>query len=137
MTVLRINIDGKAYGWQRAGNSNGVFYTKEQTRQAEAIIANETKRQIGTPLLLGDIEFVAKIFIVPPASWSAKKRGRALRGEFRPRVKPDWDNFGKLICDALNSIAWKDDAQIVDGTVRKFYAEDPGIAITITELHAV
>lgn len=30
----------------------------------------------------------------------------------------DWDNYGKVICDALNGIAWKDDRQVKDGRVR-------------------
>ena len=31
----------------------------------------------------------------------------------------DWDNLGKLVCDAANGVLWKDDVQIVDGRVRK------------------
>jgi Holliday junction resolvase RusA-like endonuclease len=34
-------------------------------------------------------------------------------------VKPDWDNLGKLVCDACKGILWRDDAQIVDGRVCK------------------
>ena len=32
----------------------------------------------------------------------------------------DWDNIGKLISDALNGIAYKDDKQVKDGHVRLF-----------------
>lgn len=31
--------------------------------------------------------------------------------------KPDWDNLGKLACDALNGIAFKDDSQVDMGAV--------------------
>jgi Holliday junction resolvase RusA-like endonuclease len=31
----------------------------------------------------------------------------------------DWDNLAKLVCDALNGIAWKDDSQIVDARIVK------------------
>lgn len=34
-------------------------------------------------------------------------------------MKPDWDNIGKVVCDALNGIAYKDDAQIVCAQIRK------------------
>lgn len=34
-------------------------------------------------------------------------------------VKPDADNIAKLVCDALNGIAYKDDAQIVQLQVVK------------------
>jgi len=42
----------------------------------------------------------------------------------RPRIpdttKPDWDNSGgKLVSDALNGIAWDDDAQVTAGHVFK------------------
>ena len=33
--------------------------------------------------------------------------------------KPDWDNIGKLICDALNGVAYTDDAHVVMGGVQK------------------
>lgn len=33
--------------------------------------------------------------------------------------KPDWDNLGKLVCDALNGVAFKDDSQVCTGTVAK------------------
>ena len=33
--------------------------------------------------------------------------------------KPDWDNLGKLACDALNGIAFKDDSQVDMGAVTK------------------
>lgn len=36
--------------------------------------------------------------------------------------KPDWDNIGKIICDALNGVAWDDDSSVTCGTVKKRYA---------------
>lgn len=36
-------------------------------------------------------------------------------------VKPDWDNFGKSHCDALNGIAWVDDSKIFFGRCSKYY----------------
>ena len=38
-------------------------------------------------------------------------------------AKPDWDNAGKLIGDALNGYLWADDAQIVDANAQKYYGE--------------
>ena len=56
-----------------------------------------------------------------------------LSGEIRPTKKPDWDNSGKIIADSLNEIAYKDDSQIVDGMVRKFYGETPKVIVVIKE----
>jgi len=38
------------------------------------------------------------------------------------QTKPDWDNYGKLVSDALNGIAYRDDGQVFKGTVEKCYA---------------
>ena len=51
----------------------------------------------------------------------------------RPMKKPDFDNIGKIVCDALNDIAYHDDAQIVDAQVRKFFSDDPKVVVTIQE----
>lgn len=41
-------------------------------------------------------------------------------------VKPDKDNLEKATMDALKGLLWRDDAQICDGRVRKWYAEKDG-----------
>ena len=62
-----------------------------------------------------------------------KKRELMLNRTIRPIVKCDWDNIGKIVCDALNGIAYHDDKQVVDGQVRKFYSEQPRVVVTIQE----
>ena len=47
--------------------------------------------------------------------------------------KPDFDNIAKIICDALNEIAFKDDSQVYDCRVEKFYSEKPRTVVTIEE----
>ena len=51
--------------------------------------------------------------------------------QIRPGKKPDWDNIGKVVTDSLNQIAYRDDAQVVDAQVRKFFSEQPRIEVTI------
>jgi Holliday junction resolvase RusA-like endonuclease len=133
MTSYRIQIDGVIPGWQRAGHS-GHHYTQAKTRDAEERIKAAALAQVGSPMIAGPVELFAKVYAPIPASWSAKKKAHAIRGEIRPTCKPDWDNVGKLISDALNGCMWKDDAQIVDGSIRLFYAERPGADILVTEI---
>lgn len=45
----------------------------------------------------------------------------------------DWDNHAKAVSDALNSICYFDDRQIIDGHVRLFKGE-PKIIVTLEEL---
>ena len=49
----------------------------------------------------------------------------------RPIKKPDWDNIGKVVADSLNQVAYRDDAQVVDSQVRKFYSRQPRVEVTI------
>ena len=47
--------------------------------------------------------------------------------------KPDADNLAKAILDALNGVAYPDDAQIVTLTVRKRYGEADMVHVLIEE----
>ena len=53
--------------------------------------------------------------------------------EIKPTKKPDADNIAKAVCDALNGIAYKDDSQVVDLTVRKYYSKFPRVQVFISE----
>ena len=69
-----------------------------------------------------------------PKSFTKKKCRQIETGELWHTVKPDCDNLTKSILDALNGVAWHDDAQIVNLSVHKGYSIDGGyIALTICE----
>ena len=74
---------------------------------------------------------IAAIYPVPH-SWSKRKQEEAIDNRILPMVKPDWDNIGKIVCDALNGIAYKDDAAITDATVCKRYGTRPCVAVRLT-----
>ena len=56
------------------------------------------------------------------------------RGLIRPTKKPDIDNVVKALADALNHVAYRDDTQIVDCQVRKFYADEPRVEVLIRQI---
>lgn len=68
-----------------------------------------------------------------PTSASKKKRALMMAHVIRPTKKPDFDNIGKVVADSLNGIAYRDDAQIVDAQVRKFYGLTPKVVVIISE----
>ena len=70
-----------------------------------------------------------------PKSFSKKKQNEAIEGRISPLTKPDADNIAKIICDALNDIAYKDDTQIVELTIIKKYASEPKVKITLCEYY--
>lgn len=69
-----------------------------------------------------------------PKSASKKKRAQMIENVIRPTKKPDMDNIVKIIADSLNGIAYKDDSQIVDCMVRKFYSDNPKVTVVIQEV---
>jgi Holliday junction resolvase RusA-like endonuclease len=76
-----------------------------------------------TDLVLG-VDVTARIAM--PASWSGKQRARLLSTPHD--AKPDWDNIGKAVSDALTG----DDSKIYRGTVVKFWTDrDPGLDVTL------
>ena len=66
-----------------------------------------------------------KAFYPIPKSTSKKNRQLMIGGKLFPTKKPDADNVAKVICDALNGIAYGDDTQIVRLSVEKVYTDEP------------
>lgn len=81
--------------------------------------------------LNGPLSLCVVFFVPIPASWSEKKKEMALCTKLYPAKKPDLDNMVKLVKDALNSIIWIDDKQIVGLNASKFYSDKPETQIMI------
>ena len=72
-----------------------------------------------------------------PKSLSKAKKALIAEGNVYPLVKPDCDNIGKAIMDALNGYAYKDDKQVVNCLIEKKYAvndEDIGVKVFVGEV---
>jgi Holliday junction resolvase RusA-like endonuclease len=69
-----------------------------------------------------------------PKSTPKKKTVLMAQGTIRPTKKPDADNIGKIVADALNGICYKDDSQIVTFVVEKRYALIPKVTVSIQEV---
>ena len=138
--MITFLVEGKPQGKARAR----TFYDKrvgkmrsitpEQTKSYEDLIRWNYKaaggQYFGEKLISVDIQ----AFYPIPQSFSKKKRTEAVTERIRPTTKPDCDNCAKAVLDALNGVAFYDDSQVVDLTVRKFYGERPYIKVTIIPL---
>lgn len=110
-------------------------YTPEKTAVYENLVKLEYERQCGgmkfeqgVPL---DMRLTA-YFQIPKSA--GKKRRQAMEDRaVRPTGKPDADNILKAVTDGLNRVAFHDDSQIVDVTVRKYYSGEPRVTVTIQE----
>lgn len=127
--MIRFTVPGAPKGWQRTGynQKTGAKYTQEQTRTQEALVAWAYKKTCGAYRFPNgtyvDMRVIAYLPIPKSKSKAVQQKMRS--GEIRPTVKPDFDNIGKLIADALNGVAYDDDKCIVDAQVRKFYSDNP------------
>ena len=73
-------------------------------------------------------------FYQMPKSMTKADRKLVGCGKMFPTKKPDADNIAKVICDALNGVAYGDDTQIVKLVVSKLYKEgEPLVQVCLEE----
>lgn len=131
--IIRFTIPGVPQGKQRPRFTRfGRAYTPEKTRQYEEDVRS-AYLEAAQDAHFSDRPVCVEILAFYPIPNSAAKGRRAAMagGSIRPVVKPDCDNVCKIICDALNGIAWRDDAQVVKITVEKRYGETPMVHVVI------
>ncbi len=84
----------------------------------------------GGEVLEGPVEIRIVCWFERPKSHSKKRRQ-----DREPKTtKPDLDNVGKAILDALNEIAYNDDGQVFMLTVEKWYAGPYDLIGTVLEV---
>ena len=131
---FKVPGDPVGKGRPRFVRATGRTYTPEKTERYENLVKLAFIKEypdvtpIDGPI---SVEMVANFSV--PKSWSKKKQALAIAGVLRPTKKPDTDNIAK-IKDALNGIAWRDDAQVVEEVISKYYAEVPSLTIIIETL---
>lgn len=119
--MVKLNIPGTPQGKARPRFSRtGHAYTPDETRRYEARVAVLGKYAMCNRDIMRRAVKISILAAFPvPASYSQKRRAACLQGCERPAKKPDMDNIIKIICDGLNGIAWKDDAQVVEALLPK------------------
>lgn len=131
--ILQLLIEGAPQGKGRPrsrivrprGKSMFIqVYPDPDSAKTEEMISIQARIAMrGIPIITGAAKLEVLCMFAVPKSWPQRDRIDALAGDLRPLVKPDWDNLGKLVSDAFNEIVWKDDSQVVDAHVQKFYGE--------------
>ena len=135
---LTFTVPGEpvAKGRPKASIINGHVHmrTPAKTASFELLVRSEFERQFpDLEPIKGPVSVCWRAYFQIPKSWSKKKQKMAADGIIVPTKKPDTDNLAK-IKDALNCVAWADDAQVVDEEVHKRYVEPgqvPRLVITI------
>ncbi len=131
---VQFTIDGRPQGKGRPRLSYGRIKTPDQTVMYENYIKLLYRSSIKT-YFEGPIKLIIKAYYPIAKSDSKKKKEQKLNGDIRPyNIKPDIDNVVKVICDALNEIAYKDDTQIVELGTSKYFSDKPRVEVTIESI---
>lgn len=151
MKLVEISILGEPKGKQRPKARNaGKFiqiYTPKQTTSYESRVVYEYKMKYDGMAFDINSELKATVkayFQIPKSHYRFHKKTNTLdldgsgtmmkQGLVRPKKAPDTDNIAKICLDALNGIAYPDDAQIVELNVQKWYSEEPRVEVMIEEI---
>lgn len=135
---VRFTILGEPKGKarHRFNTQTGRAFTPKQTVNYETLVHTEYMVQCKGFRFPDDAMLDMRIlaYYSIPKSGSKKVKAQKLANVIRPTKKPDMDNVVKMVADALNQVAYKDDTQIVDCQVRKFYSAEPRIEVIIREV---
>lgn len=139
MQSVTFHVPGKPQGKARARtvyNKNighSVSYTPEKDLLYENLIKTMYLQEADGKKLNDDDPVMLSIVarFLPPKSISKKKQQQMLSGEILPLKKPDMDNIVKVVADALNGAAYRDDTQIVCVMAKKVYSAVEGLDITV------
>mgnify|MGYP000867813781 FL=1 len=135
LTRISFEVPGEPVAKERprTNMATGVVYTPDKTKNYEETVkwcyqmaAHGARFPDDEPLSM-----LVVAYRPIPKSANAKKKSLMRAGAQRPITKPDWDNVGKIVSDALNGIAYRDDAQIVDARVVKRYSDNPMVKVSV------
>lgn len=126
MSDFTFTVPGKPTGKGRPRFAQGRTFTPRETVLAEQTI-RAAWEGVGSPRLPdGPVFLRVTIGVERPRSHFKRDMTLTAEGVRNPRPsrqKPDVDNAIKLVMDALNTRAWRDDVQIVDAHIDRVWAE--------------
>lgn len=132
---VNFTIDGEPIGKARprVNTKTKRAYTPEKTKMYENYIKLLYKCQV-QHYFEGYVRLTVIAYYGIAKSDSNKVKQQKRENILRPSKKPDIDNVYKLVADALNTIAYKDDAAIVEGDFKKYYSDRPRVEVTIEKI---
>lgn len=140
MQKLMFEIPGSPIGQGRPKfstiNGHAKAYDPEKSRNYKAyvrLLATQAMKDSGFTMIEGPCCLSIDAYFEVPKSKSKKFREAALSGLEYPTKKPDLSNIVKGIEDALNGLAYKDDALIVRLHTVKLYSEIPRVEVTLID----
>lgn len=129
----KFEVLGEVVGKERPRFARGHTYTPEKTKNYETAIKNSFRCKC-SHFSKKALRIKILAYLEPPKNISKTKREKMLKNEIACTKKPDADNIAKVVCDALNKVAYHDDSQIVDLVVLKRWGIVNKITVYIEEI---
>ena len=133
--MVILTLPGEPKAKQRPRFSKGNTYTPNNTVTYENWVRTCFMNQEGR-MLEGELKAEIICYYGIPKSASKKKAAAMKEGSIRPIKKPDLDNIAKILLDSLNKMAYADDSQIVELSIKKYYGEQPLVRLCLEEIDA-
>lgn len=134
--IYEFEIPGKitGKGRPRVNTTTAIAYTPAKTKEYEELVKQYfiiKYRRINP--LEGRIKINITAYFSVPKNTSKKQKENMLNNAISPTKKPDIDNIAKIILDALNKLAFKDDNQITKLEIEKKYGTEEKIFVKVEE----
>ena len=121
-------------GRPRLNSYTGKVYTPTRTKDYEELVEQYFLLKYPRYKTLdGRIKMDIVAYFEVPKSTSKLVNTQMMENKISPTKKPDIDNIVKIILDAMNNIAFKDDTQITKISVEKKYSEIEKVFVRIEE----
>ncbi|MCC0689980.1 MULTISPECIES: RusA family crossover junction endodeoxyribonuclease [unclassified Clostridioides] len=134
---MRVNftIDGEPVGKGRPRMNTYAkrTYTPNKTKNYEDLIKWLYQSKV-KHYFEGYIKMTLRCYYSIAKSNSKKVKEQKRNNVLRPSKKPDIDNVIKIMADALNEIAYKDDTQIVEVVASKYYSDKPRVEVVLEDI---
>ena len=131
--MTTFTVPGRPQGKGRPRFSGGRVHTPKKTADYERRVAMEA--------IAGGVRMIdGAVSLMIVATFRAPTRlPRRVRQEMEDCGAPhtghlDCDNIAKAIADALNGVAYRDDAQVALLSVVKIHGPEPGVSVSVGPL---
>lgn len=128
----------RAFPFKRRNGQLGVAVSDDnpKSRDWKNAVASQARESMGDYPLSDSPLSVAFIFYRPRPKGHFGKHGlkRSAYG-LHPTTRPDVLKLARAVEDALTGVVWRDDSQIVEEVLKKYWGEPARVEIVIREIN--
>lgn len=111
----------------RVVNGKPSFYEPPAVQNVRAMLAAHLAKHRPDSPAQGPVRLVVK--------WCWRSAGKRHRDGSYKTTRPDTDNLQKMLKDVMTELGfWQDDAQVASEICEKFWADMPGIFVSVEEI---